>query len=142
LSHDREEEKFSETVTDNIHIGAFALNAEMMNRASQNHKNLLVRQATLDLGVTAEVEEPERPDSQNVRHVPHLNIVEATTSTKNEPSSGRKEGIRSPKELANLARAKNSEHIQQYYKQKQNMKIQVERPNQFESLTSLKANKE
>ena len=99
-----------------------------------------MRQATLDLGVTAEVEEPERPDSQQVRHVPHLNIVEA--SSKNEPSSGRKEGIRSPKEMANLARAKNSEHIHQYFKQKQNMRIQVERLNQFESLTSLKATKE
>lgn len=75
-----------------------------------------MRQATLDLGVTAEVDEPERADSQLFRNVPHLNIVEGTTSNKNEPSSGRKEGVRSPKELASLARAKLSEHIQTYFK--------------------------
>jgi hypothetical protein len=71
----------------------------MMNMSS-NHKNLLVRQATLDLGVTAEVDEPERPDSQQVRQVPHLNIVEPRSSINDEPSSQRKGGIRSPKEMA------------------------------------------
>jgi len=55
--------------------------------------------------------------------VPQLNIAEAAS-----PS------------------AKNSEHIHQYFKQKHNMRNQVDsvavRPNQFESLTSLKATKE
>ena len=49
-------------INENIHIGSFSLNAEVYKNQSSN-KNAVDKQARLDLGVTAEVDECEKPDS-------------------------------------------------------------------------------
>ena len=101
----------SVNINENIHIGSFSLNAEVYKNQSSN-KNPVDKQARLDLGVTAEVDECEKPDSYLMS--PRQNTIDDTT----QRSVGR--------QMRTVVKSKNSEPVQYYYRQKQNLRISVE----------------